>query len=177
MLSVGLTSVQVSPESVDVQMFPLVTTAANLVPSLDDVMSYQYCGLSDGLTSVQVSPESVDVQMFPHLTVAASLLPSLDDVIRCQFCGFALDVHVSPESVDVQMFPPQQTTAASLVPSLDNVMSCQDCVLSVGFTSVHEALTEASETNESNAASRTRSIGQHFVLLVSCRPYLTVSRI
>ena len=90
--------------------------------------------LSVGLTSVQVSPESVDVQMFPLVTTAANLVPSLDDVMSYQYCVLALDVHPL------------------------------------------EALTEASETNESNAASRTRSIGQHFVLLVSCRPYLRVSQ-
>ena len=136
-------------------------------------MPAQFCVLA---LDVHVSPESVDVQMYPPKTVAASLVPSLDVVIPLQFCVLALDVHVSPESVDVQMFPPE-TVAASLVPSLDDVMSYQYCGLSVGLTSVHvEALTEASEANESNAASRTRSIGQHFVSLVSCRPYLKVSR-
>ena len=104
-----------------------------MVPSLDDAMLNQFCGLSVGFTSVHVSPESVDVQMFPVQSTAASLVPSLDDVIATQSCVLALDVHV-------------------------------------------EALTEASEANESNAASRTRSIGQHFVLLVSCRPYLRVLR-
>ena len=69
----------------------------------------------------------------------------------------------------------------SMVPSLDDSMYLYLCVLPVGLTSVHvenvEALTEASEANESNTASRTRSIGQHFVLLVTCRPYyLKVSR-
>ena len=74
-----------------------------------------------------------------------------------------------PESIDVQMFP-SQTVAASLVPPLDPSIDLQFCVLALD---VHvEALTEASEANKSNAASRTRSIGQHFVLLVSCRPYL-----
>ena len=37
--------VQVSPESVDVQMFPPEAVAASLVPSLDDVMYLQFCGL------------------------------------------------------------------------------------------------------------------------------------
>jgi hypothetical protein len=86
-------------------MFPLLTTTASLVLSLDDVMPCQFCVLSVGFTSVQVSPESVDVQMFPAGTVAASLVPSLDDVMPCQYWKLALDVHVSPESVDVQMFP------------------------------------------------------------------------
>ena len=127
-----------------------------MVPSLDDVMDLQFCGLA---MDVHVSPESVDVQMFPSSAVAASLVPSLDDVINAQFFVLALDVQVSPESVDVQMLEPQ-VTAASLVPSLDDVMPFQSRKYPVGFTSVHvEALTEASEANKSNAASRTRSIG------------------
>ena len=99
------------------------------------------------------------------------MVPSLDDVMPYQFCGFALDVQVSPESQDVQMIPVAVfTVAASLVPALEDVIFAHFCVLSMVCTSVHvEALTEASEANESNAASRTRSIGQHFVLLVSCR--------
>ena len=52
------------------------------------------------------------------------------------------------------------------MPSLDDVMPFQSRKYSVGFTSVHvEALAEASEVNKSNASSRTRSIGQHFVLM------------
>ena len=98
-----------------------------------------------------------------HAT-AAILVPSLDDVMPYQprpLPEGSTSVHVSPEFVDVQILQPW-TVAASLVPSLDDVMSCHSCGLSVGMTSVHEALTEASEANESNAASRTRSIGQHF---------------
>ena len=36
----GLRSVQVAPESVEVQMFSLLTVAASLVPSLEEAMSY-----------------------------------------------------------------------------------------------------------------------------------------
>ena len=54
------TEVQVPPESVDVQMFPLKTVAASLVPSLEEVMLRQSFELP---TEVQVAPESVDVQM------------------------------------------------------------------------------------------------------------------
>ena len=170
LLPEGSTSVHVSPESVDVQILPPSTVAASFVPSLDIVMPRQTRVLA---LDVHVSPESVDVQMFPLKTVAASLVPSLDDVMPAHICVLALDVQVSPESVDVQMFP-VQSTAASLVPSLDDVIATQSCVLALD---VHvEALTEASEANESNAASRTRSIRQHFVLLVSCRPFLRVSR-
>ena len=45
----------------EVQMFPPVTVAASLVPSLEEVMSLAPTDLS----SVQVAPESVEVQMFP----------------------------------------------------------------------------------------------------------------
>ena len=131
-LSVGLCSIHVAPESVDIQMFPCVTAAASLVPSLDDVMPNHRCVLAvhSCVVGVHVSPESVDVQMWPLLTVAASLVPSLDDVISLQSrvvgadsssACVCLSVHVVPKSVDVQMFPPM-TTTASLVPSLDDVM-------------------------------------------------------
>ena len=90
--------------------------------------------------------------------------PSLDDVKAHQFCMFpGTSVHVAPESVDVQMFP-TLAVAASLVPSLDDVMKCQPRTLG-SFSSlacvslsVQAALTEASEANKSNTASRTRSI-------------------
>jgi len=46
-----------------------------------------------------------------------------------------------------------------MVPSLDDAMNLYLCVLPVGLTSVQvEALTKASEANESNTASRTRSM-------------------
>ena len=98
------------------------------------------------------------------VTVAASV-PSLDDVMRHQYCVLALDVHVSPESVDVQIFPPR--TTASLVPSLDDVIPYQYVVLALP---VHvEALTEASEANESNAAEQNPEHGfwQHLASLFS----------
>jgi hypothetical protein len=77
-------SVQVAPESVEVQMFPFKTVAASFVPSLDDVMPYHSFVLPTEMSSVQVAPESVEVQMFPTWTVAASLVPSLDDVMAFQ---------------------------------------------------------------------------------------------
>ena len=93
--------------------------------------------------------------MFPLEIQAASLVPSLDIAMPDQACQLAVDLQVSPESVDIQMFP-LATVAASLVPSLDDVISVQNGGLALD---VHvEALTEASEANESNAASRTRSM-------------------
>ena len=43
-------------------MFPPLTVAASLVPSLEEVMLYQ---LFVDAREVQVNPESVEVQMFP----------------------------------------------------------------------------------------------------------------
>ena len=147
--------VHVSPESVDVQIDESEEVAASLVPSLEEVMPPQYCEVA---RETQVAPEFVDVEIFPPKTVAASLVPSLEEVMPPQICEVAREVQVAPESVEVQMFPPR-TVAASFVPSFDIVTRPHRCVLSVGFTSVHvDALTEASEANESNTASRTRSI-------------------
>ena len=64
-LPTEVSSIQVAPESVEVQMFPPKTVAASLVPSLEDVMSYQSFVLPTEVSSVQVAPESVEVQMFP----------------------------------------------------------------------------------------------------------------
>ena len=53
-LPTDVSSVHVAPESVDVQMCPLVTVAASLVPSLEDVMSYHCLVLPTVVSSVQV---------------------------------------------------------------------------------------------------------------------------
>ena len=64
-LPAEVSSVHVAPESVEVQMFPpLLTTAASLVPSLDEVIDHQICAPVE-VFSVHVLPESVEVQMFP----------------------------------------------------------------------------------------------------------------
>ncbi len=98
-------SVQVAPELVEVQMFPLYTTAASLVPSLEEVIPYQLRALS---LEVQLAPESVDVQIFPPLITAASLVPSLEEEMLCQ--AFSSAHHhtasqLSPESFEVQSIP------------------------------------------------------------------------
>ena len=46
----------------EVQMFPPLTAAASLVPSLEEVMPYQFCEVA---RETQFAPESVEVQMFP----------------------------------------------------------------------------------------------------------------
>ena len=65
-------------------MFPPSTTAASLVPSLEEVMSYQLFVAPADVSSVQVAPESVEVHMFPPSTTAASLVPSLEEVMPSQ---------------------------------------------------------------------------------------------
>ena len=58
--------VHVSPESVDVQMFPPSTVAASLVPSLDIVMPTHCFVLAVNLAVnilYQYAPESADPQM------------------------------------------------------------------------------------------------------------------
>ena len=72
-------------------MFPPLTVAASLVPSLEDVMPRQSCEVA---REVQFAPESVEVQMFPPLTVAASLVPSLEEVMSYQLCEVAREVQV-----------------------------------------------------------------------------------
>jgi hypothetical protein len=107
-----------------VQMFPKLTTAASLVPSLDEVMPFHCFAIPVEVTSFQLAPESAEVQRFPLATTAASLVPSLEDVMSYQYCVLPTEVslfQLAPELVEVQMFP-LETTAASLVPYSEDVM-------------------------------------------------------
>ena len=54
-LPTEVSSVQVAPESVEVQMFPGETAAASLVPSLEDVICCQDFVLPTEVSSVQVA--------------------------------------------------------------------------------------------------------------------------
>lgn len=70
-------------------MFPWLTTAASLVPSLEETMLPQLSILripvsAPGSTSRQVAPESVEVQMFPRSTIPATLVPSPEQVMPHQ---------------------------------------------------------------------------------------------
>ena len=57
-----VSSFQVAPESADVQMFPVWTTAATLVPSAEHVMERQVLVLPMLVSAcVQVVPEFVDL--------------------------------------------------------------------------------------------------------------------
>ena len=64
-LPIEVSSVQVAPESAEVQIEPLKEelTAASLAPSLEEVTPHQYFVLPTEVSLVQVSPESVEVQM------------------------------------------------------------------------------------------------------------------
>jgi hypothetical protein len=167
-LPVGVTSVHVPPESVDLQMFPPPSklTAASLVPSLEDVMLYQYFVLPTEESSVQVAPESVEVQIFPFQTAAASLVPSLEEVMP--YHAFLLPVkvtslQVTPESVEIQMLPDtsgklsasSKEAAASLVPSLEDVIWFQCFVIPTEKSSVQIACVSEDTHTESRATSRT----------------------
>ena len=77
-------------------MFSSLTQTASLVPSLEDVILYQFFVLPMDVTSVHVAPESVEVHMFP-VRVAASLVPSLDDVMNSH--GFVPPVDVTSVQV------------------------------------------------------------------------------
>jgi len=50
-------SVQVPPASAEIQMFPIVTIAANLVPSEDEVIAH-HLAPSEQQEIAQVAPES-----------------------------------------------------------------------------------------------------------------------
>ena len=108
--------------------FPNVT-AASLVPSLDEVMSFHSFVLpGEAVFSVQVAPESVEVQMFPPSTTAASLVPSLDEVMPRQ----ALELPTEVSTVHMKGLREEDgataleilssVMATSLVNSLDEVM-------------------------------------------------------
>jgi hypothetical protein len=87
-----VSSDQVTPELVDVKIFPVYTTAASFVPSDDMVMSSQRFWALREVSSVQVTPELIEIQIFPEvrlavddfLETAASFVPSDDMVMAIQ---------------------------------------------------------------------------------------------
>ena len=152
--------VHVTPESAEVQIFP--ATAASLVPSLEDVIPYQYCPLPTEVSLVQVNPESVDVQMFPpqHTSTAASLVPSLEIVMPVHSFEIPTDessVHVAPESWETQIFP-FLTTAASLVPSAEEATLYQSFVFPMELTLFQAACAGASAHRAKNRANKLRDL-------------------
>ena len=92
-----VSSVQVAPESVDVQMLPSLTAAASCMPSADEVIERQSLPAPVDVFSVQVAPESADVQMLPSLSMGPALAHKV----------------------------PSLTATASFVPSADETMSDQ----------------------------------------------------
>ena len=94
---------QLEPESLEIQMNPVYSTAASFVPSADEVIAAQLpLKPEDDHCGFQVSFESVKVKMCPPAGIAASLRPSADEAIAIQLLvvedsGF----QVAPESVEV----------------------------------------------------------------------------
>lgn len=78
-LQEGARVVQVTPESVLVDIVKPSDPVTSLVPSADDVIEYQ--PPPAGARCVQVTPESVDVKTAELYTTAASLVPSAEEVV------------------------------------------------------------------------------------------------
>ena len=82
-------SVQVAPESIEVQIWPKSTTAASLLPSSEEVIDLQDLIVDipvvPPLRCTQLVPESAEVQISPPSTTAASLLPSAEAVTDAQY--------------------------------------------------------------------------------------------
>ena len=64
-LSMESSEVHDSPESSETHIFPLATTAASIVPSLEEVILHHFFVVPTDVSSVQVAPESLEVQIFP----------------------------------------------------------------------------------------------------------------
>jgi len=96
-------TIQLAPESEEEKIFPAIlsvpTTAKSLMPSLDEVMPFQYWNWEPW---VQVTPELGEVQMCPAFSTAASLVPSLEEAIFRQFfpVGAPDGAQSIPELVD-----------------------------------------------------------------------------
>ena len=112
-LPVLVTSVQVAPESLDVQMLPSHTTAICLVPSLRVATRRRERRPVRDVRGRDGGGEGVRPCATAYLDIATSChcmaLPTL-----------VSSVQVAPESLDLQMLPPElpSTTAVRLVPSL-----------------------------------------------------------
>jgi hypothetical protein len=65
-------------------MDPPFTTAAILLPSLEEAMDCHTFGLSSGVRSVHETPESSEVQMPPLQTPAARYTPSVEEATESQ---------------------------------------------------------------------------------------------
>ena len=138
-LPTEVSSVQVTPESEEVQTFPLSTTAAILVQSLEQMMLSHDCspGELTVLIAAQLAPESTEAQIFLLRVVAKALVPSLEQVTLNQLSEVpdqVLFVNFAPELEEYQMFPSE--TAMTLVPSLEDVMPFHSFVLPTEVSSV-----------------------------------------
>ena len=91
--------VQVTPESFEVYMNPVLTTATKFVPSNDEATALQF---RITVLLVQLRPESIDVQIWPPVATVTNLVPSDEDATSELFSNVdCLNVHVKPESVEV----------------------------------------------------------------------------
>ena len=79
-----VSSVQVAPLLLEVQMLPKNAHAASFVPSADEVIPYQLLPPPPTTRSVQVAPLLSEVHMLPANAHAASFVPSADEVIQYQ---------------------------------------------------------------------------------------------
>ena len=102
---VMVTSVQVAPLSLEVQMLPLYTAAASFVPSAEEVIHFHIFLAPIEVTSVQVLPLSLEVHMLVAtevimlLATAANLSPSSEEEISDQ--GFG-SIEVTSVQVDAE---------------------------------------------------------------------------
>ena len=105
-------------------MFPSRTTAASLVPSLDEVMPTSFWCSHRRLSPVGAGVGRV--QMFPPRITAASLVPSLEEVMLTKNgCPPRSDLCPVPLRVGEVQMPSNSATAASLVPSAEEVIQNQ----------------------------------------------------
>ena len=73
-----VSSTQLNPESIEIQIFPGVDPAVCFVPSSDMATALQFLVLPTLVSSFQVEPESLEVQMLPFPGTAVCWMPSRD---------------------------------------------------------------------------------------------------
>ena len=88
-------------------MFPPMTMAASLEPSLEDAMPFHAFASPVVVSLYQLVPECSEIQTWPPSTTAASLSPELEEAMLVQ--SFELPTDVSPVQVPsgvAQFAPP-----------------------------------------------------------------------
>ena len=95
-------------------MFPPMTMAASLEPSLEDAMPFHAFSSPVVVSEYQLVPECSEIQTWPPLTTAASLSPELEEAMLVQ--SFELSMDVSPVHVPsgvAQFAPPKPASQSS----------------------------------------------------------------